>query len=55
MHRPHQHGHTVAMLVPAWPGDQEGSDILRLEALRSPGEPGYMVAVYRMTNNQTIF
>ena len=27
--------------------DKEGSGILRLEALRSPSEPGYMVAVYR--------
>ena len=35
------------MLVPAWPSDQEVSGILRLEALRSPGEPGYLVAVYR--------
>jgi len=30
--------------------DQEGSSILRLEALRSPAEPGYMVAVYRQMN-----
>src|SRR5207302_9046922 len=27
--------------------DKEGSGILRLEALRSPDEPGYLVAVYR--------
>jgi hypothetical protein len=38
------------MLVPAWPSDQEVSGILRLEALRSPGEPGYLVAVYRQTD-----
>jgi hypothetical protein len=30
--------------------DQKGLGILRLEALRSPGEPGYMVAVYRQMN-----
>ena len=27
--------------------DKEHSGILRLEALRSPDEPGYLVAVYR--------
>ena len=27
--------------------DKEHSGILRLEALRSPGQPGYLVAVYR--------
>ena len=36
---------TVEVVAPL--RDKEHSGILRLEALRSPDQPGYMVAVYR--------
>jgi hypothetical protein len=52
MHRPHQHGQTLAVLVQAWPG--EAKPLFSPQWYGDPGAPYFSIKEFQVVFGQTV-